>query len=159
MGLTGCAKAMKLEPGWLAFIQVAYTASDACTSFVTQDSSGVVSHFRNIDFWAGSTDGLTATLKNVTYIAHFEQNGKEVYRVSALAGMQGALSGMNSGFSVTVNTRFVPGGIKAFLEMVVMDLVDRDATLILFLTRDVLPRVLTTRQLSRSSRRRRLRQT
>ncbi|KNC52418.1 N-acylsphingosine amidohydrolase [Thecamonas trahens ATCC 50062] len=136
--LAGCAKALDIDAGWLAFVQVAYTASDACTSMIlaTPDSQSVI-HGRNLDFWSGLS--FAGTLKNCTFYGTFTKGGKTAYEITMIGGMFGSLTGVvPGGHASTVNTRFVPGGLWAYVEMIVNDIIQHDSTLVLFATRNAL---------------------
>ena len=76
-----------------------------CTSVVAQTPDGTVLHARNLDFGAGM--GLTAALKNMTFVAEFRQNDALAFRAVMYAGYVGVLTGVRPGvFSVSVDERF-----------------------------------------------------
>jgi penicillin V acylase-like amidase (Ntn superfamily) len=59
--ISGCAQAMGIETGWLAFMNLGYEVSDACTSIVAQTVDGKIYHARNLDFGEGM--GFTNALR------------------------------------------------------------------------------------------------
>jgi hypothetical protein len=107
---------------------------DACTSIVAQTPDGKILHARNLDFWAGM--GFTDTLKNMTFVANFQVKFNfdlivtlsrkeerlcfkpplllvmlECLAVFITRVFSYAIGFKNKAFSVTIDTRFYPGGI------------------------------------------------
>jgi len=135
--IRGCGTALGIELGWAAWFNVGYEVSDACTSIVAQDAAGNILHARSLDFWAGM--GFTDTLKDMTIQVEFQRSGKLQYYTTGFAGFVGALSGMKpNGFSVTINSRFYPGGVGELFYEVVAAIMERNATMVTFLSRDAL---------------------
>jgi len=90
-----------------------------------------------MDFWAGM--GFTDTLKNMAVMIDYQKGGKTVFSNVAFAGYIGVLSGFKSGaFSVTVNTRFYPGGIGQLFYEIIAAITEKNATLVTFLLREVM---------------------
>lgn len=118
-------------------MNIGYEVSDACTSILAQTPDGKILHARNMDFWAGY--GFTNTLKNMTYIADFQKGGKTSYSSVQFAGYVGILSGFkNRAFSVTINTRFYPGGIGELFYEIIAAIEEKNASLVSFLVREVM---------------------
>eukprot|EP01013_Petalomonas_cantuscygni_P022678 TRINITY_DN43983_c0_g1_i1.p1 TRINITY_DN43983_c0_g1~~TRINITY_DN43983_c0_g1_i1.p1 ORF type:complete len:484 (-),score=72.03 TRINITY_DN43983_c0_g1_i1:655-2106(-) len=137
--IRGCSAMLGVPYGWLAMLNLGYEVSDACTSLVAAAPDGTLIHARNLDFWMGM--GFTDTLKNLSYTAIFERSDGLRYTTGQLAGFVGVLSGQRIGqYSVTVNTRFYPGGITQLFDEVVRAIEERNASLVTFLVRDVLAR-------------------
>jgi len=134
--IQGCAQQFGISYGWLTLMNLGYEASDACTSIVAETVDGKIFHARNMDFWDGM--GFTNTLKNMTIQAEFQKSGKTLFYATTFAGYVGVLSGMKpSGFSVTVDTRFYPGGIGELFYEIIAALEEKNASLVAFLSRDV----------------------
>jgi len=135
--IKGCATQMGIPYGWVALFNLGYEVSDACTSIVAQTKDGKILHARNMDFWEGM--GFTATLKNMTIQVDYQKGGKTVFTATTFAGFVGVLSGMKpGGFSVTVDTRFYPGGIGQLFYEVIAAIQEKNASLVSFLLRNVL---------------------
>jgi hypothetical protein len=135
--IIGCAKALGVDYGFVALMQLGYEISDACTSIVAQDPSGTIMHTRNLDFWDGIT--LTDQLKAIAGIFNMQKGGKTVFRFSSFVGYFGALSGqVPDGFSVTIDTRFYPNGIWEMFDEIIFTLENRNASLVALLTRTAL---------------------
>jgi hypothetical protein len=77
-----------------------YEWTTACTSIVSEDSTGQMWHARNMDWNFGGY-----SLFNVSYIVDFQKNGTTVFTGVQWIGYQGVLSGGNKGFTVTVDQR------------------------------------------------------
>jgi len=108
--LRGGAEALDIPVGILAFCQLGYELSDACTSIVAQDARGEIYHARNLDFGIGL--GFTAELKNLTVQLEFQKGGKTQYHMTTYVGFIGALTGVKpGGFGLTINTRFRGDGV------------------------------------------------
>jgi len=134
--IMGCAQAMGIPYGYLALFNLGYEVSDACTSIVAQAPDGTIYHARNMDFWEGM--GFTETLKNMAVLVNFQKGGKTVFSSATFAGMVGVLSGFkNKQFSVTIDTRFYPGGITQLFYEIIAAITEQNATLVTFLARDV----------------------
>eukprot|EP01087_Luapelamoeba_hula_P021033 TRINITY_DN727_c0_g1_i1.p1 TRINITY_DN727_c0_g1~~TRINITY_DN727_c0_g1_i1.p1 ORF type:complete len:488 (-),score=81.30 TRINITY_DN727_c0_g1_i1:33-1496(-) len=137
--IAGCAKALGISVGWNTLFNLGYEVSDACTSIVAQAADGTIMHARNMDFWAGM--GFTDSLKAITFIADWQKSGQTLFKTTSFAGYVGALSGMRpNGFSVTINSRFYPQGLGQLFYEIIAAIEERNATLVSFLTRDVLAR-------------------
>jgi len=135
--IRGCAEAMEIPYGWVTIFNLGYEVSDACTSIVAQTNDGKILHARNLDFWAGM--GFTDSLKNMSFIGNFQKGGKTVFIGTTFAGYVGILSGMRPGaFSITIDTRFYPDGISELFYEVVAAILEKNATLVSFLSRTVL---------------------
>jgi len=135
--LQGCAAAFGFPYGYLALFNLGYEVSDACTSIVAQSNDGTVYHARNMDFWAGM--GFTDTLKELAILVDFQREGKTVFSSASFCGFVGVLSGFKAdGFSVTVDTRFYPGGIGQLFYEIIAAIEERNASLVSFLLRDVM---------------------
>jgi len=135
--IRGCASQMNVPYGWVTLFNLGYELTDSCTSIVAQTKDGKILHARNLDFWEGM--GFTATLKNMTIQVDYQKGGKTLFTATTFAGMVGVLSGMKAGaFSVTVNTRFYPGGIGDLFYEVIAALKERNASLVSFLARKAL---------------------
>jgi len=75
----------------------------------------------------------------MSFIGNFQRGGKTVFTATTFAGFIGILSGMRPGaFSVTINTRFYPDGISELFYEVVAAILEKNASLVAFLARDVL---------------------
>jgi len=135
--IQGCAASLGVPVGWATLLNIGYEVSDACTSIVAQTADGTIIHARNLDFWAGM--GFTDSLKDMTFIADFQKGGKTLFKTTSFAGYVGALSGIKpGGFSVTINTRFYHQGVWEMFYEIVAAIEETNATLVSFLTRDVL---------------------
>jgi len=135
--IRGCAASLGVPFGWLTLFNLGYEVSDACTSIVAQTPDGKILHARNLDFWDGM--GFTATLKGMAAQIDFQKGGKTLFTTSTFAGFVGALSGIKSGgYSVTIDTRFYPDGIVELFYEVIAAITERNASLVTFLTRQVL---------------------
>jgi len=135
--IQGCASSLGIPVGWATLFNIGYEVSDACTSIVAQTTDGTIIHARNLDFWAGM--GFTDSLKDMTFIADFQQGGKTLFKTTSFAGYVGALSGIRpGGFSVTINTRFYRQGVWEMFYEIIAAIEETNASLVSFLTRDVL---------------------
>merc|ERR1711990_1285151 len=135
--IKGCSAKLGASYGWVSIINLGYELSDACTSIISQDDKGHILHSRNLDFWDGW--GFTDILRNLTFQADMQRNGSTVYHMTSLAGYMGVLSGMRlGGFSLTVDTRFYPDGFFELFEEVIAAIHEKNASLVTFLTRDVM---------------------
>jgi len=135
--ISGCSLALGVSEGWGALFNLGYEVSDACTSIVAQTTDGTVLHARNLDFWAGM--GFTDSLKNMTFKADFRRSGRTVFKATTFAGFVGILSGIKpGGFSITINTRFYPGGIMQMFYEIIAAMEEKNASLVSFLSRNVL---------------------
>jgi len=134
--IMGCAQAFGFPYGYLALFNLGYEVTDACTSIVAQAPDGKIYHARSMDFWAGM--GFTDTLKNIAIKIDWQQGGKTIFSTASFAGMVGVLSGFkNNEFSVTIDTRFYPGGIGDLFYEIIAAITEQNATLVSFLLRDV----------------------
>jgi len=137
--IRGCATAMGLDYGWLTLVNLGYEISDACTSIIAQTPEGNILHARNMDFWDGIW--LTDHLKNLTMTIDYQKGGKTQYYATTFAGYVGVLSGMKpNGFSISIDTRFYSQGISQFFYEIIAAITEKNATLVSFLSRDVLAR-------------------
>jgi len=135
--IQGCATVIGVPFGWVSLFNLGYEVSDACTSIVAQTPDGKILHGRNLDFWDGM--GFTATLKLMAAEIDFQTGGKTLFTTTTFAGFVGALSGIKpGGFSVTIDTRFYPDGVGELFYEVIAALTERNASLVSFLTRQVL---------------------
>jgi hypothetical protein len=136
--IQGCALAMGVEFGWLTFVNIGYEVSEACTSIVAQTAAGKIYHVRNMDFWDGIW--LTDHLKNLTMTVQYNKDGKTLFYATSFAGYVGVLSGMKpKAFSISLNTRYYPkNGLKNFLYEIIAAIMEKNNSLVSFLTRDVL---------------------
>lgn len=105
--LHGMAAALGADVHLLALAQVAYDATDGCTSIVADSPhAGHPLHVRNLDFGAGL--GFTDTLRNLTLQVDFHRNGTLLFQSVGFAAYVGVLSGMRpNGWTATVDTRFL----------------------------------------------------
>jgi len=134
--IIGCADQLGIPYGFLTLFNLGYEVSDACTSIIAQSTDGKIYHARNMDFWAGM--GFTDTLKDLAILVDFQKGGKTVFSSASFAGMVGLLSGFKSGgFSVTVDTRFYPGGIGELFYEIIAAIEENNSSLVSFLLRDV----------------------
>jgi len=77
----------------------------------------------------------------MTFIADFQKGGKTQFKTTTFAGFVGALSGIKPGaFSVTIDTRFYPGGIGDMFYEIIAAIEEKNASLVSFLSRQVLAR-------------------
>jgi len=137
--IQGCATALSIPYGWATLFNLGYEVSDACTSIVAQTQSGIIYHARNMDFWAGM--GFTDTLRNITFIAQYQRAGKTLFQATTFAGYVGVLSGMKpNAFSITIDTRFYPQGLADMFYEVIAAIIEKNASLVSLLSRDVLTR-------------------
>jgi len=135
--IIGCAQQLGIPYGFLALFNLGYEVSDACTAIIAQTKDGKILHGRNMDFWAGM--GFTDTLKNMAIMIDYQKGGKTVFSNVAFAGYVGVLSGFKAGaYSVTVNTRFYPGGIGQLFYEVIAAIEEKNASLVTFLVRKVM---------------------
>jgi len=135
--IKGCAATMGVSYGWLSLFNLGYEVSDACTSIVAQTKDGKIYHARNLDFWDGM--GFTASLKDVAIEVAFQKKGQTVFHSTTFAGYAGVLSGMKPGaFSVTIDTRFYPDGVSELFYEVVAAIMEKNASLVTFESRNVL---------------------
>jgi len=135
--IQGCAQSLGLSYGWVTLLNIGYEVSDACTSIVAQTTDGKILHARNMDFWAGM--GFTDSLKDICFTAEFQTGGKTSFYATTFAGYVGVLSGMKPGaFSVSIDTRFYPEGLGQLFYEVIAAIVERNASLVSFLTREVM---------------------
>jgi len=135
--IIGCAQQIGIPYGFLAMFNLGYEISDACTAIIAQTTDGKILHGRNMDFWFGM--GLTETLKEIAVLIDYQKGGKTVFSSAGFAGYVGVLSGFKPGaFSVTVNTRFYPGGIVQLFYEVIAAIEEKNASLVSFLLRDVM---------------------
>ena len=63
-------------------VQLFYEVEDACTSIVTQDSNGTITHARNLDYGLPGLANFTATIT-------FQQGGRPVARGTMYVGYCG----------------------------------------------------------------------
>jgi len=134
--ISGCGQYLGVSTGWLTIINIGYEISDACTSIVAQTLDGKIFHARNLDFWTGIW--LTDTLRNMTFQAEFMKGGKLMFHATTFAGFVGVLSGQKpNAFSVTVDTRFYPGGVVQMFYEIIAAIQERNASLVTFLSRKV----------------------
>jgi N-acylethanolamine-hydrolysing acid amidase len=138
--INGCSRAVFGNTtdlhGWLTILNLGYELTDGCTSIVAKNIDGTVMHGRNMDFWAGGP--LTNTLKDVTFIADVYKNGTRQYVSTNFVGFMGVLSGQRpGGYSVTINTRYYPQGLKELFEEIYYALRDGYSP-VSFVLRDVL---------------------
>jgi len=134
--IIGCAEQFGFPYGYLALFNLGYEVTDACTSIIAQSTDGKIYHARNLDFWAGM--GFTDTLKDLAVMLDFQKGGKTVFTSVSFAGMVGVLSGFKNGdFSVTVDTRFYPGGIVQLFYEIIAAIEENNSSLVTFLLRDV----------------------
>jgi len=90
-----------------------------------------------LDFWEGM--GFTNTLKEIALIAVVQKGGKTLYKSTTFAGSVGVFRGMKPGaFSITIDTRFYPDGILELFYEIVAALTEKNASLVSFLSRNVL---------------------
>jgi len=135
--IKGCAEAAGIPYGWLSLFNLGYEVSDACTSIVAQTVDGKILHARNLDFWEGM--GFTNTLKQMAFIADMQKGGKTLYKATTFAGYVGVLSGMKpNAFSLTIDTRFYPDGIEELFYEIVAAIIEKNASLVSFLSRNVM---------------------
>jgi hypothetical protein len=137
--IQGCSSALGISYGWVTLLNLGYEVSDACTSILAQTDDGRVLHVRNMDFWAGM--GFTGSLKDICYQADYQKNGKPFFHATTFAGYVGILSGMKPGaFSISIDTRNYPQGIGELFYEVIAAIIEKNASLVSFLTRDVMMR-------------------
>eukprot|EP01130_Rhizamoeba_saxonica_P011006 TRINITY_DN4550_c0_g1_i2.p1 TRINITY_DN4550_c0_g1~~TRINITY_DN4550_c0_g1_i2.p1 ORF type:complete len:276 (+),score=44.97 TRINITY_DN4550_c0_g1_i2:764-1591(+) len=142
MEIKGGAQALGIPTGILAIINLGYEISDACTSIVAETNKGEILHARNLDFGAGM--GFTDDLRNLTINLDFQRNGKTVYHGVTYVGYVGLLTGMKpGGFSVTVNTRFLPNGILDMLQTIIQAVLVQDSSVVSLLVRETLEKKAT----------------
>jgi hypothetical protein len=137
--IRGCAEEMGIEYGWLTLVNLGYEATDACTSIVAQTNDNKILHVRNMDFWDGIW--LTNHLKNLVLTADYQKGGKTLFHTTTFAGYVGVLSGMKpGGFSISIDTRDYPAGVFQLFYEIIAAIKEKNATLVSFLTRNVLSR-------------------
>lgn len=146
--IIGCAGAFNISRGILALMNLAYELSDTggilppisaigCTSLIAESLNGNIFHARNLDFGAGL--GFTDDLRNMTAEIHYQASGKTLYKATHFIGYVGVLTGLKQGaFSFSINTRFRPGTLWQQIEDIVKELLNPNAQLVGFLTRNVL---------------------
>jgi len=135
--IKGCAEILNVPYGWATLLNLGYEVSDACTSIVAQTDDGKIYHARNLDFGDGM--GFTDSLKELVYQAEYQQGGTTVFHVTTMAGYVGVLSGLKPGaFSVTIDTRFYPDGADEIFYEVIAAIIEKNASLVSFLTREVI---------------------
>jgi N-acylethanolamine-hydrolysing acid amidase len=99
MELQGIATALGLDAPTLLMAQYVYEFSAFCTSVVAYDANGTIIHDRNLDFL------FADAMRNITYEAHFMQNGEKLFTAVMFAGMNGVMTGHKEGFSISLNER------------------------------------------------------
>eukprot|EP01090_Pellita_catalonica_P002777 TRINITY_DN1236_c0_g2_i1.p1 TRINITY_DN1236_c0_g2~~TRINITY_DN1236_c0_g2_i1.p1 ORF type:complete len:454 (+),score=73.02 TRINITY_DN1236_c0_g2_i1:25-1362(+) len=140
--IRGGAEALGIQPGLLAWANLGYELSDACTSIVAQNAKGEILHARNLDFGAGL--GFSNALRNMTFQATFQKGGKTLYKATMYTGYVGFLSAMKPGvFTVTVDTRFNTKGLLFPLWEMFYALTEKGYELVTFLTRDAIAQQTT----------------
>jgi len=83
--------------------------------------------------------GFTDSLKDVAFELNFQKGGKTIFSATTFSGFVGVLSGFKPGaFSITIDTRFYPGGVGQLFYEVIAAIVEKNASLVTFLSRDVL---------------------
>jgi hypothetical protein len=134
--IQGCAAALGISVGWATIFNLGYEVSDACTSIVAQTDDGKIYHARNLDFWDGM--GFTNTLKDAAFEVEFQKGGNTLFHATSFVSFVGVLSGMKpNAFSVTIDTRFYPNGLGELFYEVIAAIIERNASLVTFLSRDV----------------------
>jgi len=109
------------------------------TSIVAQTKDGTILHARNMDFFYGMA--FTEGLKLMCYQADYQKGGKTFFHATTFAGYVGVLSGMKpKSFSISIDTRFYPEGVYEVFYEIIAAIVERNASLVSFLTREVLER-------------------
>jgi len=137
--IQGCASVFGLSTGILSIINLGYEVTDACTSIVAQTKDGTILHARNMDFFYGMA--FTEGLKLMCYQADYQKGGKTFFHATTFAGYVGVLSGMKpKSFSISIDTRFYPEGVYEVFYEIIAAIVERNASLVSFLTREVLER-------------------
>jgi len=135
--IQGCCQLMDVDVGWITLLNLAYEVTDACTSIVCETTDGHIYHARNLDFWDGM--GFTASLKDIAYVAVYQKGGETLFYATTFAGYAGVLSGMRpNSFSISVDTRFYPQGIAQLFYEVIAAIEEHNASLVTFLTREVM---------------------
>jgi len=134
--IRGGAEALNMSAGLLALVNLGYEIQDYCTSIVAQAPNGQMLHARNMDFGVGM--GFTDILRNITIQVDFQSKGKTVYRATTFVAFIGFLSAMRpGGFSVTVDTRFLTGGIMPIWQEIINSILNgKTVSLVSFLVRD-----------------------
>jgi len=137
--IQGCAQALGISVGWATLFNLGYEVSDACTSIVAQTTDGKILHARNLDFWDGM--GFTNSLKELAFEVEFQKGGKTLFHATSFAVFAGVLSGMKpNAFSITIDTRFYPNGLGELFYEIIAAIVEKNASLVTFLNRDVFTR-------------------
>jgi len=121
----------------LAWFNLGYEVTETCTSILAEKDNGQIILGRNHDFGAGM--GFTAALKNLACQVDFQKGGATQFSTVGYAGFVGSLSGFKSkGYSITINTRFYPDGITELFYQVIAAILEKNASLVSFLPRQVL---------------------
>jgi len=82
--------------------------------------------------------GFTNSLKDAVFQATFQKNGQPFFYATTFSGFVGVLSGLKpNGFSVTIDTRFYPQGIYGLFYEVIAAIIEKNASLVTFLSREV----------------------
>nr|XP_054753339.1 N-acylethanolamine-hydrolyzing acid amidase-like [Lytechinus pictus] len=98
--IRGVAKTLDIGVGEMAFINMLYDFTAACTSIVAQDANGTIWHGRNLDY------SFSTSLSNVTAIVDFKSHGKTVYTTTSFVGQVGVFTGMKPNkFTISLNER------------------------------------------------------
>jgi len=128
---------MGISFGWATLMNLGYEISDACTSIVAQTKDNKILHARNMDFWEGM--GFTESLREMAIQVDYQKGGKTLFHATTFAIYVGVLSGMKpKSFSLSINTRFYPDGLHELFYEIIVALVEKNASLVSFLTREVL---------------------
>lgn len=81
---------------------------------------------------------MSSLRPQLAYEAHFQKMGKTTFKATTFAGYVGVLSGFkDKAFSLTVDTRFYPGSIGEMFYEIIAAIIEKNATLVTLLTRDV----------------------
>jgi len=94
-----------ISVGELLTLNLAYEISDFCTSIITSDENGLVTHGRNQDF--------DLSLRNNTVeIVGVDKQGNELFTATTFVGFLGIPTGMvKNKFSISINARDTGGNI------------------------------------------------
>jgi len=134
--IQGCAQSLGISVGWATLFNIGYEVSDACTSIVAQTPEGKILHARNLDFGDGM--GFTGILRDVSFEVEFQKGGETFFHATTFPSFVGVLSGMKpNAFSITIDTRFYPEGLGELFYEVIAAIIERNASLVTFLSREV----------------------
>jgi len=127
--ITSFANITNMPVGAAVLLNIFYELEAGCTSIVSQNSNGIITHGRNLDFL------LAETLRHLVINVKFQQKGQTLYEGTTYVGYVGLLTGMKQdSFAITINQRNEGNRIENFLEALLIP----GTRVLAFLVRDTL---------------------